>query len=96
MAKKIVDVVKSGKVLVSDGAWGTFLQKKGMKPGECPELWCIDRPDDVTAIAQSYIDAGADMVEANSFGGLWLYDRIRPLDNNKLNSRAKRAVPARV
>ena len=69
MAKKIVDVVKSGKVLVSDGAWGTFLQKKGLQPGECPELWCIDRPDDVTAIAQSYIDAGADMVEANSFGG---------------------------
>jgi len=29
----------------------------------------VDRPDDVTAIAKSYIDAGADMVEANSFGG---------------------------
>ncbi|MBT3319961.1 MAG: methionine synthase [Clostridia bacterium] len=69
MQKKIVDVVKSGKILVSDGAWGTFLQKKGLEPGECPELWCVERPDDVTAIAKSYIDAGADMVEANSFGG---------------------------
>ena len=66
---KIVDVVKTGKVLISDGAWGTFLQKKGMKPGECPELWCIERFDDVVDIAQSYVDAGADMVEADCFGG---------------------------
>jgi len=66
---KIVEAVKSGRVLVSDGAWGTFLQQKGLKPGECPELWNLERPDDVRAIAQSYIDAGSDMVETNSFGG---------------------------
>lgn len=66
---KIIEAVKSGRVLVSDGAWGTFLQQKGLKPGECPELWNLERPDDVRAIAQSYIDAGADMVETNSFGG---------------------------
>ena len=54
---------------MSDGAWGTFLQQKGLKPGECPELWNVERPDDIRAIAQSYIDAGSDMVETNSFGG---------------------------
>jgi len=66
---KISEAVSKGKVLISDGAWGTFLQKKGLKPGECPELWCIDRPSDVLDIAKSYIDAGADMIETNSFGG---------------------------
>lgn len=66
---KISDAVKSGRVLVSDGAWGTFLQKRGLKPGECPESWNLERPDDVRAIAQSYVDAGADMVETNTFGG---------------------------
>ncbi len=66
---KIVDVIKTGKVLVSDGAWGTFLQKKGMKPGECPELWAVERFDEVADIAQSYINAGSDMVETDSFGG---------------------------
>ena len=66
---KIAEVLKSGRVLVSDGAWGTFLQQKGLKPGECPELWNIDRPDDVRTIAESYIDAGSDLVETNSFGG---------------------------
>jgi len=66
---KITEAVKSGRVLVSDGAWGTFLQKKGLKPGECPELWNVERADAVRAIAQSYVDAGADMVETNTFGG---------------------------
>jgi 5-methyltetrahydrofolate--homocysteine methyltransferase len=65
----IVDAVKSGRILVSDGAWGTFLQKKGLKPGECPELWCIDRPNDVLDVAKNYITAGADMIESDSFGG---------------------------
>lgn len=67
--EKISKVVSSGRILVSDGAWGTFLQKKGLKPGDCPELWCIDKPGDVLDIAQSYIEAGADMIETNSFGG---------------------------
>jgi 5-methyltetrahydrofolate--homocysteine methyltransferase len=70
MAKQsIVQAVKSGRLLVSDGAWGTFLQKKGLKPGECPELWCVTHRADVLDIAKSYIAAGADMIETDSFGG---------------------------
>ena len=54
---------------MSDGAWGTFLQKKGLKPGECPELWCVDRRAEVLDVARGYITAGADMIESDSFGG---------------------------
>ena len=67
--KKITNRLKEGKILVSDGAWGTFLHAKGLKPGQCPELWNIDHATEVFDIAKSYIDAGADMVETNSFGG---------------------------
>jgi len=67
--KKITEALKAGKILVSDGAWGTFMHKKGLKPGECPELWCIERSSDIFNIAQSYIEAGADMIETDSFGG---------------------------
>ena len=67
--ERIAEALKTGKILISDGAWGTFLQQKGLKPGECPELWCAERPADVQEIAESYIKAGADMVETNSFGG---------------------------
>lgn len=66
--KKISERVKAGKILVSDGAWGTFLYAKGLGAGECPEIWNIDHPGDVKDIADSYINAGADMVETNSFG----------------------------
>lgn len=66
---KIIEQIKKGKVLVSDGAWGTFLQQKGLKPSECPEEWNITHPEEVLDIAKSYIDAGSDMVETNSFGG---------------------------
>jgi 5-methyltetrahydrofolate--homocysteine methyltransferase len=67
--KSIREELQSGRVLISDGAWGTELQKRGMQPGECPELWCIEHRDAVLQIAQSYVRAGADMIETNSFGG---------------------------
>lgn len=67
--RRIADTVADGTVLVSDGAWGTFLQQKGLKPGECPELWCVEHPAEVLEIARGYVAAGADMIETNSFGG---------------------------
>lgn len=69
MKPTLTQLVSQGKTLISDGAWGTFLQAKGLQPGECPELWNIDHPEAVLDIAQNYIDAGADTIETNSFGG---------------------------
>lgn len=65
----ILDELKQNKILLSDGAWGTFLQAKGLKPGECPELWNITHRTDVLDIAESYLLAGSDIIETNSFGG---------------------------
>jgi 5-methyltetrahydrofolate--homocysteine methyltransferase len=69
MKLTLKQLIAEGKTLVSDGAWGTFLQAKGLKPGECPELWNINQPEAVLDIARNYIDAGADTIETNSFGG---------------------------
>jgi 5-methyltetrahydrofolate--homocysteine methyltransferase len=66
--KKISNKLKEGLILISDGAWGTFLQKQGFLPGECPELWNITHRDAVLNIARSYITANADMIQTNSFG----------------------------
>jgi len=67
--KNILEKLKTKKVLVSDGAWGTFIQKKGLTTEESPESWNLLRPDDILEIARSYVNAGADMILTNSFGG---------------------------
>jgi 5-methyltetrahydrofolate--homocysteine methyltransferase len=58
-----------GGPLVGDGAWGTQLIRLGMAAGECPERWNLDRPEVIAAIARAYAEAGAQIVETNSFGG---------------------------
>jgi 5-methyltetrahydrofolate--homocysteine methyltransferase len=66
--KRIKDELLLKRIMISDGAWGTFLTAKGLVPGECPELWNISHEHSVLEIAKSYIDAGSDMIETNSFG----------------------------
>lgn len=65
----ILDTLRRKPLLISDGAWGTELQARGLAPGDCPEAWCLDRPDSVRSIAEAYVAAGADLVKTNSFGG---------------------------
>ncbi len=67
--RSLLGLLKEGRVLVSDGAWGTMLQERGLQSGECPELWNVTRRDDVLAVAKSYVEAGADIILTNSFGG---------------------------
>jgi 5-methyltetrahydrofolate--homocysteine methyltransferase len=57
------------KLLIADGAWGTELAKLGLAPGEPPEDWNLTQPDKVRSVAASYVQAGADIVITNTFGG---------------------------
>jgi 5-methyltetrahydrofolate--homocysteine methyltransferase len=66
---RIQELISQGKIPVGDGAWGTLLQARGLSAGECPELWNLTHPDVVINIARAYVEAGADIVETNSFGG---------------------------
>ena len=54
--------------LVFDGAMGTMLQEAGLKAGELPELLNFSHPETVTAIHRAYVEAGADVISANTFG----------------------------
>ena len=56
-------------IFVFDGAMGTMLQRAGLQAGECPELWNVTRPADITAVHKKYVDAGANIIETNTFGG---------------------------
>jgi 5-methyltetrahydrofolate--homocysteine methyltransferase len=56
-------------ILILDGATGTELQKLGLPAGMAPELWNLQNPEAVKKNYQAYIDAGADIILTNSFGG---------------------------
>ncbi|MCM8821265.1 MAG: homocysteine S-methyltransferase family protein [Candidatus Omnitrophica bacterium] len=57
------------KILVSDGAWGTEISKEKCAKGIYPELLNITHPEIIEKIARSYIEAGADIILTNTFGG---------------------------
>jgi 5-methyltetrahydrofolate--homocysteine methyltransferase len=55
--------------IVGDGAMGTMLQQAGLPLGACPEAWNLTRPAAVAAVHRAYCEAGAQIVQTNSFGG---------------------------
>ena len=65
----LLERLRSGGLLVSDGATGTFLQQHGLEPGGCPEEFNASHPEVVREMARRYYEAGSDMALTNSFGG---------------------------
>ncbi|MDH9159802.1 bifunctional homocysteine S-methyltransferase/methylenetetrahydrofolate reductase [Staphylococcus succinus] len=53
-------------ILVADGAIGTILYSEGLDT--CPEAYNLTHPDKVQRIHQSYIEAGADIIQTNTYG----------------------------
>jgi 5-methyltetrahydrofolate--homocysteine methyltransferase len=66
--KGLIKQLQEGVILLSDGAMGTELQKRGMRTGACPEEYNITQPEIVQGIYKDYFDAGSDLVETNTFG----------------------------
>lgn len=56
------------EMLFFDGATGTQLQARGLKPGELPESWNFLHPEIVEAVHKAYYDAGSNIVKSNTFG----------------------------
>ncbi|MBR9936601.1 homocysteine S-methyltransferase family protein [Oscillospiraceae bacterium Marseille-Q3528] len=65
-----MDIMKEidRRIVFWDGGMGSLLQERGLQPGELPETWNILHPDIVTEIHREYIEAGADIIDTNTFG----------------------------
>ncbi|KAF0217286.1 MAG: 5-methyltetrahydrofolate--homocysteine [Geobacteraceae bacterium] len=57
------------RVLVLDGAMGTMLQERGLKPGQSPEELNLTMPEVVAGVHREYMESGADIIVTNTFGG---------------------------
>ncbi|ACV68150.1 homocysteine S-methyltransferase family protein [Desulfohalobium retbaense] len=61
--------LQGNKVLIFDGAMGTLLQSRGLVPGQSPEQFGRSNPEAVAAAHRDYLEAGADVITTNTFGG---------------------------
>src|SRR5574344_1701715 len=56
------------EVLFFDGGTGSVLQARGLKPGELPENWNIEKPEEIVQLNYNYFLAGSNIVNTNTFG----------------------------
>ncbi len=54
-------------LLITDGAWGTQLQQRGLAPGTIPDTWNLTHPDRVEEVARAYVEAGSQVILTNTF-----------------------------
>lgn len=69
MASKFHDLLAERSYLVADGATGTNLFGRGLETGYPPELWNVERPEDILWLHDSFLQAGSNLILTNSFGG---------------------------
>ena len=62
-------LLAESRPLLADGATGTNLFEVGLQSGDNPEAWNATHPDRIQALHQRFVDAGADIILTNSFGG---------------------------
>ncbi len=54
--------------IITDGAWGTQLQDRGLPVGACPDEWNLSHPEAVESVARDYVEAGSRIILTNTFG----------------------------
>ncbi|MBE0542449.1 MAG: homocysteine S-methyltransferase family protein [Verrucomicrobia bacterium] len=80
MHQFIEQLIARGPV-VTDGAWGTELQARGLPVGEFPDAWNLTHPERVAEVARAYVDAGSQIILTNTFGA----NRVRLAENGLAN-----------
>jgi len=92
----IQQLLAKGPVL-TDGAWGTQLQARGLAPGEVPDLWNLTHPEKVAEVARAYVEACSQVILTNTFGGNRFHlaeagaaDKVK--DINEAGARISREV----
>ena len=89
----LTELLAERRPLLADGATGTNLFAMGLVAGDTPETWNELHPDRIAKLHQDFVDAGADIILTNSFGG-----NARRLMLHKLDGRVRElnAAAARI
>jgi len=69
MRTSLAELLATHDIILADGASGTNYFQRGLNSGHPPEFWNLDEADHVVQLHQEFVDAGADIILTNSFGG---------------------------
>ena len=95
MTDRLTPCWRSGPWLLADGATGSNLFDRGLQSGDAPELWNATRPEDIAALERAFIEAGADIILTNTFGGTRYRLKLHQASERvgELNEKAARHRP---
>lgn len=90
MSDPLTEQLREREWLLADGATGTSLFAMGLEAGEAPEIWNDSEPERVYHSHREFVEAGADLILTNSFGGNRYRLRLhgRDYDAEAINRRA--------
>src|ERR1700730_8937642 len=82
--------------LLADGATGSNLFERGLRSGDAPELWNSEHPDRIAELHRAFVEAGADIILTNSFGGTRHRLKLHKAEDRvaELNEKAARIARA--
>src|SRR5271169_5424354 len=69
MTDRLTSLLAERPWLLADGATGSNLFERGLQSGDAPELWNSNHPERIAQLHRAFVEAGADIILTNSFGG---------------------------
>jgi len=69
MTDRLSELLATRPWVLADGAMGSNLFGRGLVSGDAPELWNATHPDRISELHRQFVEAGADILLTNSFGG---------------------------
>lgn len=95
MSHPLQQLLDEKGVLLADGATGTNLFAEGLEAGEAPEVWNFEFPEKISMHHQRFVEAGADIILTNSFGGTQQRLKLHNLQDRVFEVNKKAAELAR-
>jgi len=89
MTNALTTLLETRDWLMLDGATGTNLFDMGLMSGDAPELWNVERPDNIRRLHDGFIEAGSDVILTNSFGGSRYRLKLHGAQDRRLKGYSK-------
>src|SRR6202142_2219913 len=96
MTDRLTPLLAERPWLLADGATGSNLFERGLQSGDAPELWNADHPERIADLQRAFVQAGADIILTNSFGGTRHRLKLHRAEDRvaELNEKAARIARA--